>query len=333
MSDPSSVAKDIFINREGELRSGWRILVFVILFVILLIFLGGLVLLARLIPSLAFLSFDPGILSLKSAHEIINAILNRALLLAAALAASAVCARLLEHRSLASVGYKLHQGWVRDYALGSIIGALSLAVAVAIAAAGRAAQFSPQATGPGAAIRAFVILFFLTLIAAAFEEVFLRGFVFQALIHNLGPVIALALTSVVFGLLHAVNPNATVFSTLNTMLAGVWLGAAYLMTRSLWLATALHQSWNLTLVFVFGLPVSGLNMSDGLSLLDGRTLPPDWLSGGSYGPEGGAAATLALVLSTLVIWKGGLFAPTQEMLAATRHPPTRPLLEPAAPHE
>ena len=101
---------------------------------------------------------------------------------------------------------------------------------------------------------------------------------------------------------------------------------AYLMTRSLWLATALHYSWNLVMTFVFGLPVSGITTFQHLAWWRGESQPPAWISGGDYGPEGGAAATLALLVSTLVIWKSGWFRPTAEMLAAIRHgKPERPL--------
>ena len=114
------------------------------------------------------------------------------------------------------------------------------------------------------------------------------------------------------------------FSTINTMLAGIWLGIAYLMTRSLWLPTALHWSWNFAMVFIFGLPVSGLTTLSEFAWLRGVVGEPVWVSGGSYGPEAGLAATLALILSTLAIWKSGLFAASGEMLLAIRHGKPQP---------
>ena len=35
---------------------------------------------------------------------------------------------------------------------------------------------------------------------------------------------------------------------------------------------------------------------------------PDWLTGGAYGLEGGAACTIALLISIVVIWRAKLFA-------------------------
>jgi hypothetical protein len=105
-----------------------------------------------------------------------------------------------------------------------------------------------------------------------------------------------------------------------------------LKTRSLWLATALHYSWNFVMVFVFGLPVSGISIFSQLAWLRGHSGPPEWISGGEYGPEGGAAATLVLILSTLVIWKSGLFKPSEEMLAAIQHGRPEPRLINNAPN-
>jgi hypothetical protein len=168
--------------------------------------------------------------------------------------------------------------------------------------------------------------------AAAFEELFFRGFAFQALVHNMGPTVAILITSVFFGLAHLGNPNPTLISTVNTILAGIWLSAAYLVTRSLWFATALHYSWNLAMVFVFGLPVSGISSFDTLALLAGQDKPPIMVSGGDYGPEGGIAATVVLLLSTLLIWKSGWFSVSDDMAQAIKHGSPEPRYISIAPH-
>jgi uncharacterized protein len=328
MSDRADVAKTFFINDEGELRCGWRVIVFVIMYLAAASLLSGAIrILVTLVPSLDYLLLVPDLADQNlSNRELIYIGVGQLISFAAALAASWAAARLLEHRSLASVGYKLHRGWGRDFSLGSLLGAASLGVAVAISAAMGAVRFQTNGQSGADVARGFIILLFFFLISAAFEEVFFRGFAFQALVHNIGAVAALLITSTLFGLAHSSNANVSIFSTINTILAGVWLGVAYLMTRSLWLATALHYSWNFVMVIVFGLPVSGISIFNQFAWLRGDTYPPVWVSGGDYGPEGGAAATLALILSTLVIWKSGLFKPSEEMLAAIKHGKPSPRL-------
>ena len=320
MSDPLDVARYIFMNEESELRSGWRVLAFFFFFFISASLLVGLTrVCAMLFPSLGFLRGEPSDSDVLTSTKLIYLFITNLINLGAAIIASTISARILERRSFGSVGFKRHRRWLRDFGLGSVMGAASLAIAVGIAAIAKATTFDVQTRGAAQLARGFLIVSAFFLIAGAFEELIFRGFPFQALVHNLGGATAVAITSVVFGLAHLANPSASAFSTINTMLAGVWLGLAYLMTRSLWLATALHYSWNFAMVFIFGLPVSGFTMLNQLGWLRGSEGAPVWIAGGSYGPEGGVAATTALVLSTLAIWKSGLFARSEEMLVSVEH--------------
>ena len=320
MSEPLDVARRIFMNDESELRCGWRVLAFVFVFVVAEMLLVGLIKVAgTLFPALSFISDQRISGEALNARRVVLLYVDAARDLSAALIATIVCAHWLEHRSLASVGYKLHRGWFKDFSLGSLLGGCSLAIAVGVAAGAGAVTFSVRAEHLGMLGLGLLITFSFFLAAGAFEELLFRGFAFQALTHNLGGAAAIGITAVFFGVAHIGNDNASVFSTINTILAGVWLGLAYLITRSLWLATALHYSWNFAMVFVFGLPVSGFTTFNGVSWLEGHPGSPVWVSGGSYGPEAGMCATLALLVSTLVIWRSGFFKASPEMLAAIKH--------------
>lgn len=320
MSDQLNVAKKIFINEEGELRSVLRVLAFVLTVMLVATLINGILVgIATLFPALNFLVPSSDTKGEAGTRLFLYFAISQMTSFVAALLASAICARLLESRSFASVGYKLHTRWLRDFALGSLIGAGSLALVVGLQAAAGAVSLDLQSRDAWFLMRAFAFLFILFFISGAFEELLFRGFAFQALLHNNGAFVAVAITSIGFGLVHLDNANASVFSVLNTILAGVWLGIAYLMTRSLWLATALHYSWNLAMLFIFGLPVSGITELDRLSWLRGTPGSPVWISGGNYGPEAGAAVTVVLILSTLLIWKSRLFKPREEMLQALKH--------------
>ena len=68
------------------------------------------------------------------------------------------------------------------------------------------------------------------------------------------------MTSVLFGLAHIMNPNATWFSSFAIAVeAGLLLGGAYMLTRSLWLPMGLHAAWNFTQGEIFDVPVSGID--------------------------------------------------------------------------
>src|SRR5947209_2257368 len=79
-------------------------------------------------------------------------------------------------------------------------------------------------------------------------------------------------------------------------------------TGSLWFLLGLDRAWNWAQSSMLGLPVSGSERIARARLLQAMNAGPDWLTGWSYGIEGGAACTLALLISTLVIWRTKLFS-------------------------
>jgi hypothetical protein len=147
-------------------------------------------------------------------------------------------------------------------------------------------------------------------------------------------VLGVLLTSVPFAAIHLQNPNvAKGFTFVNTALAGVWLAVAYLRTRSLWFPLGVHWSWNWALGSLFGLPVSGITRLAPNPLLQATDLGPVWLTGGSYGIEGGLACTIALVISTLFIWRTRLVSPQEDLklLTSQEHPSQSAFVVPIVP--
>ncbi|HEU0078274.1 MAG TPA: CPBP family intramembrane glutamic endopeptidase, partial [Longimicrobiaceae bacterium] len=116
------------------------------------------------------------------------------------------------------------------------------------------------------------------------------------LARGIGPWPAAVLLSLLFALAHAQNPNVRPLGLANIALAGVMLSAAYLRTRSLWFATAVHLGWNWSMATLLDLPVSGLEIDT--PLYTGMETGPDWWTGGAFGPEAGLAATLVLAAGT-----------------------------------
>ena len=124
--------------------------------------------------------------------------------------------------------------------------------------------------------------------AGAFvEEVVLRGIVFCISEERLGPWVALAISVVLFAMLHLGSPNATLTSTVVVGVeGGVLLSAAYVLTRTLWLPIGIHFGWDFSQDAIFGVG-TGTN-----GLVGGDLSGPAWLSGGSAGIEGSVVALL-----------------------------------------
>ena len=136
-----------------------------------------------------------------------------------------------------------------------------------------------------------------------FEETLFRGVLLRQLERLVGTWWALAATSVLFGAVHILNPDATWTGAIAIMIeAGILLGACYLYTRRLWLAAGLHAAWNFTQAWVFSVPVSGTGQSIGILVT--RRTGPEWLTGGDFGLEASAAAVLvATVAGVVLLWK------------------------------
>jgi uncharacterized protein len=131
------------------------------------------------------------------------------------------------------------------------------------------------------------------------EEIAFRGYPYRRLIEAFGPVAATIFMSILFGILHVLNPGATLASTLITMLAGLLLSIAWLRTRGLWLPWGFHFAWNASMGLLFGLPVSGI--TDFSSLIQTRTVGQFWLTGGDYGPEGALFTAIVLLIAIAVL--------------------------------
>jgi len=294
-------AYNFFLDKNRHLRSGWRLAIFALAFIICLQ-LSHVALLWILSAALHRSIYD-----LTSSNW--SVVAGHGSILFSALVIGWACGALLEELPFRALGCTPHPGWIRNLALGSILGAASLLLAALITAATRGTQFKFDPAGAGSITRTLTLSLGIFVFAAAAEEVLFRGYPLQTLTRANLAWLGVLLTSVPFATVHLNNPHAVPgFTFINTALAGVWLAVAYLRTRSLWLPLGLHWSWNWVQASLLGLPVSGIERIAPAPLLKGLNLGPDWLTGGAYGIEGGAACTIALVVSTLIIWRVKLFA-------------------------
>src|SRR5689334_17490876 len=311
----------ILFNDFGRLRSGWRLALFILVFIVaLFIFATGL-----RTAYFGLVQYGPTI----PHADFIADVIFRLTMMLAALGAGYVCARWLEGLPWRSLGLTIHHGWLRDLLIGCVIGFASLAVAVIIATAAGGLRFSFGGSAMmNAILRAFISTTPLLFVAALAEEALFRGYALQTLTRAQLAWLGLLLTSVPFGLVHLTNPNVVPGVTFaNTALAGIWLGVAYLRTRSLWFPLGVHFAWNWALGSFFGLPISGINLV-AHPFLKGTDLGPAWLTGGTYGIEGGVACTVALIVSTLFIWRMPLISATPDLkkLTSEENPALRSLV-------
>jgi membrane protease YdiL (CAAX protease family) len=126
------------------------------------------------------------------------------------------------------------------------------------------------------------------------EEIVFRGVLFRWIEEFSGSWVALILTSALFGAGHLMNPSASPIAAIGIAVeAGVMLGAAYMLTRSLWLPMGLHAAWNFAQGEIYDIPVSGTPVH---GVVDARLCCNPLLTGNGFGLE---ASLIAMVIATV----------------------------------
>jgi membrane protease YdiL (CAAX protease family) len=268
-------------DSHGRLRNGWWILLFIA------VFLASRLPYHPLSKALQSQGFDGAWLAPLPALFV--------------LLVTWVCMR-LRKQPLAAVGLALDARWLRHALFGIVFGGTTMVVVAASIAAAGGVRFHLD---PAHGLMALAIGAWSFAGVALFEELLFRGFVFQRLVDGAGAMIAQVSMAILFAVAHWDNPGmegaTQVWATLDTALGAILLGLAFLRTGSLALPIGIHFGWNWMQGSVLGFDVSGIGQAGWLSpeLLD----KPQWLSGGTFGPEASVFAVLVDVASIVLLWR------------------------------
>ncbi|HIE37809.1 MAG TPA: NUDIX domain-containing protein [Anaerolineales bacterium] len=300
-----------FFLRGGRLHPLWRALVYLLSFLVAevvldllvaLTYVGALLLTGRsLMDVLGLLAIGrlPRPILLATGLTRLGTALGLALLLG----------RFLDREPVETMG--LDRSRVgQDGAVGV---ALGLSTMLALGGVRLALGWADLGPGPGTP-GGFLLDAVALLPLAAAEEVAFRGYLLRALTTWRGPAVGVVVTSLLFALFHALNPNPSWLAMLNIALAGVVFALAAERAGTLWLAVGYHFAWNLAQGPLLGMPVSGMKWEGLLGL--GTEGPALW-TGGLFGPEGGLLATGVLLLSLPLLWMATRRPAT--LAAACRH--------------
>lgn len=203
----------------------------------------------------------------------------------------------IEKRSLSSMGIKKDNA-VKRYLTGLLIGVgiFSLAVLICcILGSVKIVSFNSNVS-----FGMVIIFLFGYILQGASEEVLFRGYFMISMTNKSKVLTAIIVNSVVFSLLHGLNPNVTLLAFFNIFLFGVFASLYTLRTNSLIGGCAIHTAWNFVQGNLFGFQVSGLTTN--ASILTIKTNSSSaLLNGGAFGMEGGLAVTIVLLLCIVAI--------------------------------
>ena len=303
MAKVNVIVQMFWDSTDRRMRALWRLILHALLIV------GGLLALT-LLPGVS-IGYGGG--ETDAAPNVLKGVAPMLIFGLVVVAATLLAARFFDRRPISDLGLQLSARWWRDLTFGLLLGALLMFLIFLIELALgwvtiEGAFYTSLPLPFSVAFIAFLVLFASV---GFYEELMSRGYYFKNLAEgfNFGPVgrkvaifLALLISAVIFGLLHAVNPNATTFSTINLFLAGVFLGVPVLLTDELAISIGVHIAWNFFQGNVFGFPVSGYTIFR-TTVIDVAQGGPDLWTGGAFGPEAGLLGIAAMIVgSLLMIW-------------------------------
>lgn len=273
--------KKLFRDRDGSLRNGWWILVFLAL----------------------FLASQPvyHLLSKAIQHQGYTGAWLSPLPVLFLLAVTWICLR-LRREPLSAVGLRTNGTWWKQAGIGALLGVVLILLVAGLICIAGGVRFGLD---PARSVAALAMGAWFFVWVALLEELLFRGFVFQRMVDGIGAWPALLAMAVLFALAHWGNPGmegaTVVWATIDTALGALLLGLAYLRTRSLALPIGIHFGWNWAQGALLGFDVSGLDQTGWL--LPHLSNKPQWFTGGAFGPEASVFSVLVDVVAVAAMWR------------------------------
>lgn len=296
--------QNVFFNEFGRLRSGWRFAVFLISYFVIATSLT--VIFVSILKSLPVGAGENSLVTLVGTFTIFST---------CAIFLGWFYAKFFEDLPFRSLGIWFTKNWFLNLIFGLVIGAVSIGFAALIPFLFGAISFQSNLNaGRSPILLTLSVTLLIFIVGAVSEETLFRGYLLQTMSRAKLFSVGMFLTSVLFASAHTDNPGANPFSWLNTFLAGIWFCIAYRKTRDLWFPIGIHFAWNWFQGSVLGITVSGLGELATAPLMKAEDFGPVWLTGGSYGLEGGISCTIALVVSSILIWILPFIKPAEELL-------------------
>lgn len=303
---------NVFYNsKEHRLRAGWRILLQGLIFfagIMLTNVLAGIAIAIIIMSTGGNIQNQQSILGM-SAHPLTRVGVTTGVLIFALLSFW-IASRWLDRRPFADFGFHFNRDWWIDLAFGLFLGAILMVFIFAVELTAGWITITGTLQGTGDSFWMGIAAYLVTFLAVGiYEEMLSRGYHLRNLAEGLNfkplnPRLALLLaylvSSSMFGLFHMGNANTTWVSTVNLIVAGLFLGLGFILTGELAIPIGIHITWNFFQGNVFGFPVSGGGTS--ASFIAIQQGGPDLWTGGPFGPEAGLMGIAAIAIGSLLIF-------------------------------
>ena len=206
-----------------------------------------------------------------------------------------------EKRSISTLGFS-KDNWFKKYAKGFLIGIIMMTVVVLILFALGCIEVEKNPSQPVgiASLSGVLIILAGWIMQGSSEEIVTRGWFMNVIGARYNITFGLILSSVIFGLLHLLNPQVNLLAVINIILVGFFYGLYVIKTNDLWAVCGMHTAWNFAQGNIFGFEVSGINVQV-CSIFDLNLVGNDVISGGVFGPEAGLISTFVLLVGIVIV--------------------------------
>ena len=206
--------------------------------------------------------------------------------------------RLFEKRKMRTLGFRKQRA-VREYLVGALVGLLFFSAAVLIAVIVGAVKIVGISSTFSAGL--FLLYLFGYMIQGMAEEVLCRGYFMVSIARRYPLIAAVVINSLFFAGLHLFNNGITVLAFINLTLFGIYASLYFIRRGNIWGIAAFHSIWNLVQGNLYGIKVSGINITCSLF----ETVPgegKELIHGGAFGMEGGIAVTIVLLAGIVFLY-------------------------------
>ena len=280
---PGDPVEKLFV-RQGSLRAGWRLLIYLVIFLALWISCSY-VLVQIFHPRRDV--FSPGFQLAGESASFLSA-----------LGAAWVMA-LIEERSVGLFGLPARKAFGKLFWQGCLFGLVEIGALVGTIGAFHGYSFGSLAEHGAGILRWALFWGGFFLVVGFFEEFFFRGYTLYSLAEGIGFWPAAVALSLCFGAVHRQNVGENWIGLAGVVLVGLFWCFTLKRTGSLWFAVGMHAAFDYGETFLFSVPDSGMVFPGHLS--NATLHGPSWLTGGAPGPEA-SLIDFAILLLFFVIF-------------------------------
>lgn len=281
--------REIFISPQG-IRAGWRFLIFVALWLVLLFFCSAI---AFNLPPIARIQRSVPKGTMVPAVSLAIEIASVCAVLFAAFIMSQI-----EKGRFSSYGMPLQRAFGKLFWQGAVWGLIVETIEIVTIWALGGFSFGSLALAGSKLVKYAVVWAIVFILVGINEEFTFRGYALYTLTTGMGFWPSAVVLSLLFGAVHLGNPGEAWAGGLSVMLFALFACFTLKRTGNLWFAIGFHAATDYAETFIYSVPDSGY-LATG-HLLNSSFHGPRWLTGGTIGPEGSIFEFVMLVLAWVV---------------------------------